>query len=179
MRIVRLMDEPAWDTFVPAIETIFFATSNLRNFEDQHVRDRHKERWLGRYLRVYINNFFVAISADGVLAGYLAGCLDNPALNPIFDDIGYYKLFAALCAPYPSHFHINLDARYRNLGIGSALITSFVAQAENAESPGVHVVTDKGARNVHFYERNNFRVRSTIPWSGRMIVFMGLQLRVL
>ncbi|MGA8697231.1 MAG: hypothetical protein WB689_26025, partial [Xanthobacteraceae bacterium] len=67
-----------------------------------------------------IESFFVAITEISTVAGYLAGCLDNPAHNPRFADIGYYASFAPLCDCYPCHLHINLDERYRNRGIGSA-----------------------------------------------------------
>ena len=48
MRVVRLMDEPDWQSRLPPIEEIFFATSpsakTLRPDESQPF----KERWLGR-----------------------------------------------------------------------------------------------------------------------------------
>jgi GNAT superfamily N-acetyltransferase len=67
--------------------------------------------------------------------------LDNPAHDPRFADIGYYASFAPLCDRYPCHLHINLDERYRNRGIGSALIAAFAAQAASAGRLGIHVVT--------------------------------------
>ena len=150
MRVVRLMDEPDWQSRLSPIEEIFFATSpsakNLRPAE----REPFKERWLGRYIAYDIESFFVAITEVSTVAGYLAGCLDNPAHNPRFADNGYYASFAPLCDCYPCHLHINLDER-------SALIAAFAAQAASAGRSGIHVVTGARARNVRFYEKNDFR----------------------
>ncbi|MFZ2078680.1 MAG: hypothetical protein WAV38_18920 [Xanthobacteraceae bacterium] len=52
-------------------------------------RQPFKERWLGRYIAYDIESFFVAITEVSTVAGYLAGCLNNPAHNPRFADIGY------------------------------------------------------------------------------------------
>ena len=136
-----------------------------------------KERWLGRYIAYDIESFFVAITEVSMVAGYLAGCLDNPAHNPRFADIGYYASFAPLCDCYPCPLHINLDERYRNRGIGSALIAAFAAQAASAGRSGIHVVTGEQARNVRFYEKNEFRPRATARWNGGDAVFMGRLLR--
>jgi GNAT superfamily N-acetyltransferase len=129
--------------------------------------------WLGRYIACDIESFFVAITEVGTVAGYLAGCLDNPAHNPRFADIGYYASFAPLCDRYPCHLHINLDERYRNSGIGSALIAAFTAQAASAGCSGIHVVTEERARNVRFYEKNEFRSLATACWNRADVVFMG------
>src|SRR6516162_3564924 len=170
MRVVRLIDEPDWQSRVSPIEEIFFATSPSAKTLRPNERQPFKERWLGRYIAYDIENFFVAITEISTVAGYLAGCLDNPAHNPRFVDIGYYASFAPLCDPYPYHLHINLDERYRNRGIGSALIAAFAAQAASAGRSGIHVVTGERARNVRFMRRANFarlrRRAGTVPmWS--------------
>jgi GNAT superfamily N-acetyltransferase len=151
MRVVRLMDEPDWQSRLSPIEEIFFATSPSAKTLRPDERQPFKERWLGRYIAYDIESFFVAITEVSTVAGYLAGCLDNPAHNPRFADNGYYASFGPLCDPYPCHLHINLDERYRNRGIGSALIAAFAAQAP--------------ARDV--------RASTSSPESGRaMSVFM-------
>ena len=122
MRVVRLMDEPDWQSRLSPIEEIFFATSPSAKTLRPDERQPFKERWLGRYIAYDIESFFVAITEVSTVAGYLAGCLDNPAHNPRFADVGYYASFAPFCDCYPCHLHINLDERYRNRGIGSALI---------------------------------------------------------
>jgi GNAT superfamily N-acetyltransferase len=162
-----LINEPDWKSLLSPIEEIFFATSpsakTLRS-----SANRLKERC---YIAYDIESFFVAITEVGTVAGYLAGCLDNPAHNPRFADIGYYASFAPLCDRNPCHLHINLDEGYRNRGIGSALITAFAAQAASAGRSGIHVVTEERARNVVFMRRTNFvclrRRAGTVPtWSS-------------
>jgi GNAT superfamily N-acetyltransferase len=177
MRVVRLLDEPDWQSRLLPIEEIFFATSPSAKTLRLDERPPFKERWLGRYLAYDIESFFVAITELSTVAGYLAGCLDNPAHNPRFADIGYYASFAPLCDRYPCHLHINLDERYRNRAIGSALIAAFAAQAASAGRSGIHVVTGERARNVRFYEKNGFRPLTTVRWNGADVVFMGRLLR--
>jgi hypothetical protein len=41
------------------------------------------------------------------------------------------------------------------------------------ERSGIHVVTGERARNVRFYEKNEFRPLATAHWNGADVVFMG------
>jgi hypothetical protein len=75
MRVVRLMDEPDWQSRLSPIEEIFFATSPSAKTLRLDERQPFKERWLGRYIAYDIESFFVAITEVGTVAGYLAGCL--------------------------------------------------------------------------------------------------------
>jgi GNAT superfamily N-acetyltransferase len=176
-RVARLVDEANWKSFLPTVDSIFFAASRIQLFGDESERRSFKAKWLDRYLYHYIDNFFVALADNGDLAGYLAGCLENPTLNPLFDDLAYYKFFAPYCASYPCHLHVNVAARYHNYGVGTALVETFAAQASNAQSSGIHIVTNEGARNVRFYERNKFRTLSTTNSNGTRVVFMGRLLK--
>lgn len=176
MRIVRLIDEPEWQALLPTVEAIFFATSRVKEFSDECARVSFKARWLGRYLDRFAGNFFAARAADDALIGYLAGCLENPTHNPLFDDLGYYRAFGPYCAAYPCHLHINVTADHRNRGVGTALIEAFVAQAAKSKAPGMHIVTNEGARNIRFYERNGFRLLATTHWNNAPVVFMGRRL---
>ena len=67
----------------------------------------------------------------------------------------------------------SLDERYRNRGIGSALIAAFAAQVVSAGRAGMHVVTEERARNVRFYEKNEFRPLATTRWNRADVVLMG------
>jgi hypothetical protein len=52
-------------------------------------------------------------------------------------------------------------------------IGEIAAQAASAGRSGIHVVTGERARNVRFYERNEFRPLATARWNGADVVFMG------
>lgn len=182
MRVVRLLDEPDWPSLIPAIDAIFFAASKPQSFAAARARDDFRERWLGRYLTNDLDAFFIARAdhdASGTpapqpVAGYLAGSLDNPAKTARFDDIGYFKqAFADLCEAYPAHLHINVDERFRNQGVGAALVAAFATHAAGRGTSGVHIVTSSAARNVRFYERAQFSVLRTVAWNASEIVFMG------
>jgi GNAT superfamily N-acetyltransferase len=172
MRIALLNDLPDWRSHVPAVERIFFTSSAVQSFTDDAHRARFKARWLGRYLDHVPGSFFVAIAEEGVI-GYLAGCLDDPRGNPLFADLGYYAAFGPLCDTYPAHLHINVAAEARSKGVGAALIEAFAAQVAQAKLPGLHLVTDKAARNVRFYEQNGFAVLATTLSHNIPVVFMG------
>jgi GNAT superfamily N-acetyltransferase len=110
------------------------------------------------------------------IIGYLAGCLEQPIGHPLLADLGYYQAFAPLCAAYPCHLHINVAAEARSRGVGAALIEAFAAQCAAANAPGLHLVTNEGARNVRFYEQNGFKVLATTLSHGTPVVFMGREI---
>ena len=121
-------------------------------------REAFRERWLGRYLADRGDVLLLAITAEGRVAGYLVGALENPAMQERFADISYFRThFAELCRRFPAHLHINLSEPWRNRGIGAALVEAFAEVAARAGAPGMHIVTGRGMRNVRFYERCGFR----------------------
>jgi hypothetical protein len=72
MRVVRLMDEPNWQSQLSSIEEIFFATSPSGKTLRPDERQPFKERWLGRYIAYDIESFFVAITEVSAVAGYIS-----------------------------------------------------------------------------------------------------------
>jgi GNAT superfamily N-acetyltransferase len=156
-----------------AIETVFFAASNTQWFAHEGERNAFRERWLGRYLDHYRQHFFLALGPYERVVGYLAGCLDDPAHQPLFADIGYFPALADLTQLHPAHLHINLDAGWRDGGIGTRLIEAFCAHAAAAAAPGVHVVTGEGARNVRFYARCGFHPLRSFDWNASRLIVLG------
>lgn len=160
------------------VEAIFFEASATRAFASDAERTAFHERWLGRYLAHDPRWFYVAIAgrtaaSDGVVAGYLAGSLDDPARTPRFADIGYFRDLAPLTARYPAHLHINLAPEYRSRGWGEQLIAAFAADARAAGAPGLHVVTGRGLRNVRFYSACGFVEVGSFIWNDRELVMLG------
>ena len=157
------------------VETIFFEASG-RSFEPGPARDAFRQRWLGRYLDAPGDPVLVALAGASV-AGYLIGSLEDPARQPRFADLDYYRThFATHCRRFPAHLHINLAPAYRNRGLGKALIAAFVATAAAAGVAGVHVVTGKSMRNVRFYKGCGFEPVASAPWNGREVVLLGKDL---
>jgi GNAT superfamily N-acetyltransferase len=171
---IRAPESSARASEVTGIETIFFASSNVQQFDDAAERAAFRERWIGRYLDHWPEHVFVASTPDARIVGYLAGCLADPATHPMFADIAYMPAFADLSRSYPAHLHINLDPGWRSGGIGTRLIEAFCAHATGRVA-GVHVVTGRTARNVGFYERNGFRLLRTTrsPWGDAEIAFLA------
>jgi GNAT superfamily N-acetyltransferase len=158
------------------VDAIFFEASG-RAFGSDEERAAFRERWLGRYLEGGSDVVLVAQDGRGAVAGYLVGALEDPAGQERFADIGYFRgAFRALCRRYPAHLHINLAPAFRNQGIGARLVDAFGACAAEAGAPGLHVVTARGARNVHFYERCGLVEEGATTWNGREVVLLGKRL---
>jgi GNAT superfamily N-acetyltransferase len=173
-RIVRWSACAGADALVPAIEAVFFEASATRAFESTAAREAFFERWLGRYLSHDPALVHLALGHDGAVLGYLAGALDDPALNPRFNDIAYFGTFRHLTCEYPAHLHVNLTAAARGSGVGSALVAAFIADVAAAGLPGVHVVTGRAARNVSFYNRLGFIERGSVrAANGSDLVFLA------
>lgn len=167
-----LSDSPQ---LAPQLDAIFFQSSNTKTFANDAARAAFRERWLGRYVTAYPQWFYVARS-NGSVAGYLAGCLDDPAQQSLFDDIALFKTFAHLTQAYPAHLHVNLAPEHRSAGIGSLLIELFCEDARRAGAPGVHVMTGRFARNVGFYDRNGFREIAMTGEGASAVVFLARKL---
>lgn len=156
-----------------SLDAIFFEASNTKSFASPQERAAFRYRWLGRYLEHDPAVAHLAWAEDGSLAGYVVGCLDDPARTPRFDDIGYFHLLADLTSQFPAHLHINLAADHRGQGTGSRLIDAFATAAAARGAPGVHIVTSHGARNVGFYLRNGFGERRVFPWKAGNLVMLA------
>lgn len=154
------------------LDPIFFEASLTKQFADPASRQAFHERWLGRFLAQRPALAHVAVSATGALTGYIVGAHLDPARDPAFADIGYYKKLAHLTPDYPAHLHINLAADARNRGTGAALISAFMRDALAAGLPGVHLVTGRDSRNRSFYARNGFVAAAELDWGGTPIVML-------
>ena len=159
-----------------AVDDIFFATSRTRSFPSDAARTAFHGRWLGRYLENWPGLCFVAQSEAGDVTGYLAGCLDNPALSPDFSDHRYYALFEAECRRFPAHLHINVLPEHRGEGVGRALIARFADACLAQGIAGLHAVTADGDRNNRFFESCGLAVQARGDWDSMGLVFCGRSL---
>lgn len=160
----RWRDVADREQLVGSLDEIFFEASNTKSFASEEARSAFRERWFGRYLANHPQWAYVAQAADGTVAGYLVGALDEPSG---IDD------FASAAQAFPAHLHINLAPRFRNRGIGAQLIEAFAADAKRAGAKGMHVVTSADARNVRFYERVGFKPQASTTVNGSELVFLG------
>lgn len=165
------------------VDDIFFESSATKSFEYRAAQDVFHERWLGRYQKHFPGNFYVAVSGsdairdgadcNGRVVGYLAGCLADPIACGLFDDIAYFKRFAAHLQTYPAHLHINVAHDYRSRGLGARLIARFFEDVRAAGLDGAHVVTGARSRNISFYERCGFLLIDTDGEGARANAFLG------
>ncbi|MBV8933419.1 MAG: GNAT family N-acetyltransferase [Kutzneria sp.] len=153
--------------------------------------------YAGPYLELQPELAFVIADEDGV-AGYVLGALDSaefyrrwrqvwsprfttshpePAAEVTRED----RLAGLLHHPwralpdgisgYPSHLHVDLLARARRRGWGTALLRALLEALSERSSPGVHLITSTAnAAAVAFYAHLGFEVLGTTRHNG---VVMG------
>ncbi len=155
------------------MDPIFFEASLTKSFADDAARAAFRERWLGRFLDRWPELAHIAAAKNGAIIGYIVGAHTDPARDPAFSDIGFYRELSHLTPHFPGHLHINLAAEARSLGIGSQLMTAFVNDARGAGLPGVHLVTGRDSRNRSFYARNGFHCAAGLIWGGTPIVMLA------
>ena len=109
------------------LDAIFFEASGTKTFASEAAREAFRERWFARYLMQHPQWAYVAMAADGTLAGYLVGALDE---GSGFDD------FAAVTDEFPAHLHVNLAPVFRSRGIGADLIEAFAEEAARPAPKG-------------------------------------------
>ena len=175
-KILRWTEIPDRSSLLTEIDAIFFESSATKSFGDDAERAAFRERWLGRYLDRYPDCAYLALAADGTVAGYLVGSLDDPAVTPLFADIAYFRDFAALTAKYPAQLHVNLAPSWRGQGVGARLVETFAEDARRAGAKGVHVVTGRGMRNVGFYLARGFHEAGSLTVGERELLFLARSL---
>mgnify|MGYP001296046195 FL=1 len=170
---MRLTDLSCWQRRSHELDAIFFEASLTQSFADAAARADFRERWLGRFVARWPELVHVAVSGDAAIVGYIVGAHADPAQDPAFVDIGFYRALAHLTPRYPAHLHINLAAQARNRGVGSRLIAAFMTDAQRAGLPGAHLVTGRDSRNRSFYTRNGFHCEAGLDWGGTPIVMLA------
>jgi ribosomal protein S18 acetylase RimI-like enzyme len=148
---------------------IFFETANTKTFDSEEEKQAFFMRWFGHYAGTQPEAFLFALTPDGEVCGYVAGCIDSfsAASKAIIAGIPYFTpAFCAALAAYPSHFHINVKPGLQGKGVGRLLTDRFVQICERAGSPGIHVVTGASSVAVKFYEACNFKRLSLGAWAG-------------
>ena len=184
IRIARLVELEAagWDRVLlkSGIDAIFRATA-ARWPDDPAAAQAFQQLWLDQYFDHERELLFVAHRADAAreapsVVGYLAGCTVNPSTSPRFAKLDYFRAFAAQCAAYPAHLHVNVDAEFRGAGLGAALVEALSDRLTADGISGVHVVTGRTQRNVRFYQRLGFRAQAAAPRGTGDVVFLGRKL---
>lgn len=171
-KIIRLSEAGQASFLLADIDEIFFQSSNTKVFACTEARRAFHNRWLLSYQQHDPDLFLIAVDSGGRAAGYLAGCLIDPAQSPRFSNNDYFSAFAALTVRYPAHLHVNCRFDARGQGLGTRLIAEFIGELRRRACPGVHVVTGRGARNVGFYNRNGFSEAGSWGKPGAEVVFL-------
>jgi GNAT superfamily N-acetyltransferase len=160
---------------------IFFETANTKSFSSAEEEQAFFMRWFGHYAGTQPDAFLFALTPDGGISGYVAGCIDSFSApsRAIIGDIPYFTpAFCAALAAYPSHFHINVKPGLQGKGIGRLLTGRFVQICADAGSPGIHVVTGAFSPAVKFYEACDFKRLSPDAWIGAQHAVLVSRIRI-
>jgi len=176
IKLASYLELAAQKDIGPDLDAIFFEASNTKTFGSAVERAAFRYRWLGRYLEHDAGHAHLALNPSGDIVGYVVGALDDPARTPRFADIGYFATFRHLTDRYPAHLHVNVAPQFRNRGVGADLIRLFIADARQAGSRGVHVVTGASARNIPFYDGLGFAEVGRTGEGAREVVFLARSL---
>ena len=72
---------------------------------------------------------------------------------------------------YPAHLHVNVEERYRRMGIGGRLIENYLADLREQGVSGVHLYC--AADPVEFYLRSGFKVMEVEQFQNGPIFALG------
>ncbi len=172
-RLIPLADVADRGRALAGIDDIFFQSSATQSFATDEIRAAFRERWLGRYLQHDPDLVFVAVTAEGGVAGYIVGAVADPALLERFADLPFTRAFAHLSREYPAHLHVNCAPQWRNRGIGAALVARFAAEAKSRGARGLHLVTGAQSRNRAFYAREGFIELGRFGEGDKQAVFLA------
>lgn len=152
---------------------IFWETAQRSDFADAAERQRYERMYFGYYWEEAPDLFLLAFRA-GALLGYCCAVADTRRCAELYTLAPYLGAFEHLYDRFPSHLHINLTAGSRGLGLGGRLIGRLeeILAADPYNSPGLHLITGAGARNVSFYRRNGFTYEERAGENDGML-FMG------
>ncbi|MBL7666043.1 MAG: GNAT family N-acetyltransferase [Bacteriovoracaceae bacterium] len=153
---------------VTEIQNIFFETSTKTDFKNPEEKLTFFEKYCGYYLKHHPNFFFLALHENKIV-GYLCGAVNSASETELYTILSHYGLFEDQYLKYPAHLHMNLTAKLQGQGIGTLLVEAFVNKLKETKVKGMHIITAPKARNVGFYQKNNFAYQ--LERDGKL--FMG------
>lgn len=137
-------------------------------------RQAFLNRWLFQYIDQFPSYTFVA-TEDSNFLGYITAC---PNTSEYFDKLDQkgLDLWSSYYTLYPAHLHINCSSAARGKGVGSRLLAALEIKLRQDHVPGLHLITAKGARNVGFYEKNQYETLCENKLGETSLLFMGKRL---
>lgn len=124
------------------------------------------KKWIEPY-RTHFSEWAYIAKNDDQVVGYLTGCPRSENLSKDFFETEFRSLnlfskesIEKVMADYPAHLHVNFEAQFRGLGLGSRLIKNFCNDLRKQGVPGVHVMC--GPDPVRFYTNNGFETAEQV-----------------
>lgn len=154
------------------IKTIFYLTSQKKDFDNDLEKQEFANKWLTPYLDHFPEHTLVSIDKNNIVSGYLTGCPDT--LNSLSNfNFNYMNNFKHLYDKFPAHFHINVHPKFQGQGVGKQLVEQFEDGMMNLKIKGSHIVTHPNAININFYKKTGY---TNTEISDEHYFFMGKKL---
>lgn len=129
---------------VSEVETFCFPPEEAANRKSLEDRLNH-----------FPESFLVAGLSDGTIIGFINGCVtdEETICDEMFENAGAHNPRGA----YQSVFGLDVIKEWRGRGVGAALMTRFIEEAENMGRKGM-ILTCK-ERLISYYEKFGYRNR--------------------
>ncbi len=85
------------------------------------------------------------------------------------------QVHRSIAREYPAHLHMNVEASWRRLGVGTKLIGRYFYDLQSAGVSGVHLYC--GADPLLFYCRQGFEELARVMFHGRPVYALGCRYR--
>lgn len=170
-KLNTIENKTEFEDIVLQVQSIFYASSSLKEFSSPERKQAFFKRWCGDYISLYPEEFIIMRENKKIL-GYLSGCIDSSSALGIVEVPGF-SIFSDLFQSYPAHFHINFHPDCRGRGLGSQLVETYCEDLGKKGIIGVHLVTSPGAANIVFYQRLGFQHEVKRDFNQMTLLFMG------
>ena len=149
---------------------IFWLTSTKKSFEDESEKAEFQKKYLDYYLN-HPQFIGLVFKEDKKVIGYIIGLhlftKQQISSHPLL------KSFQDCLGEYPSELHINFHPDYQGGGKGSHLIQAYEKHVKDNNGNEIFLITLEGARNVNFYLKNNYVIKSQQCINNAELVLMS------
>ena len=154
------------------VEDIFLESSAVQSFESATEKKKFIYKYL-EYYKIRYPELFIVASVQDKIMGYICASSDTISDNELFKSQPHLESFTDYYPEFPAHLHINCHRESRGLGVGSILVKALESVLGQKSIKGLHLITTEDARNVKFYEKNNYSKIYRAAYNGANLILMG------
>lgn len=171
---IQTLDTYLFQEYKEQIFAIFLSQSSYTNLTYSEQLEKF-DKWVTWYQKKWPNWFFIAVTENKEVLGYLCGCPDSLSAK---DEIAFksFHLFSDLYKNYPFHCHMNVKQGVTGQGVGSKLLIFVKAKLQTEGFTSIHIITASNEKNVSFYQKNQFEILQMRSLNQYQLLFMVCRL---